>query len=76
MRGRLGGGTGKPSHTPPYPTKAGSATEGAYKTSLPCEGEVGWGHRKALPTPLPVPPRRDLRQKGIKNKIIRDKKAK
>jgi len=46
----------------PHPSLSGGAekikhpslTGGAYKICLPCEGEVERGHRKALPTPLPV----------------------
>jgi len=41
----------------------------------PERGRLGGG-RKALPAPLPCPAERDLRQEGLKNKIIRDKKAK
>jgi len=56
-----------PPHTPPYPAKAGSATEGAYKTCLPCKGEVRRGQKSPPHTP-PSP-------EGLKYKIIRDKKA-
>jgi len=37
------------------------------KDASPARGRLGRG-KKALPAPLPVPPRRDLRQEGLKKK--------